>query len=173
MVLLLAGVKGWDTCFCVLSKQPFPPSDQSCPRADPLPHSGTGDRPCQPCYCAGGAAGSCGSWNWCPPGCMHGEWERLDLPAGLWHISGLCSCLDFSPDGGKSFHWKGLLWKGLQSALAICSGWPSGKCANLHLSMSLHAFGRGKASWLSGVCFFLWCTVICSNHTRLFDFQQT
>lgn len=131
--------------------QPRPASSPELPSGWPAPSLRDRGQALPGRYCSGGAAGSCGSRSWCPPGCTHGEEERLDLPAGLWHNSGLCSYLDFSTDGRRSFHWKGLLWKGLQSALAICSGWPSGKCANLHLSMSLHAFGRGKASWLSGV----------------------
>lgn len=41
----------------------------------------------QPCHCS---RGSYSHW-----GCVPGEQERLTLPAGSWHVSGLCSYLHF------------------------------------------------------------------------------
>lgn len=41
----------------------------------------------QPCHCS---RGSYSHW-----GCVPGEQERLTLPAGSWHVSGLCCYLHF------------------------------------------------------------------------------
>lgn len=126
-VLLSAGAKEWETGLHLVSKQYFclSSSAQACLILLKLPDAlGWGlpsgwpspiqqGRPCQLSYCSRRSSWSPGEA--VVPRPVHAWRMKRSLP----HLLACGISLGFSINGKNSFHWKCLVWKSLQSALAI------------------------------------------------------
>lgn len=129
-VLVSAGAKEWETCLYVLSNQYLclSSSAQACCILIKVPDalgwglpSGWPSLVQQDSYVTapGGASWSPGAA--VVPRAVHAWRMKRGLPHLLACGMSLdSSYLNFSINGKSSFHWKCLVWKGLQSSLAIC-----------------------------------------------------